>query len=135
MAYRRVSSVCPASYRARFLHTSAIVPRELYAQYRRSLPSAHDAQTANADLVKQTTAFETASTTPAGSSFQDVPAPVVSSRSSKTALPLPAMKPIDDVKLKRTESIVPSKEIVVQGVVIPPKPRPPTEEGKLTLLS
>ncbi|WVQ98248.1 hypothetical protein IAU59_005371 [Kwoniella sp. CBS 9459] len=89
-------------------------------------------------------AFETSSTSPAGSSLQDVPKPVSISTSSlddtnsaagtKLVEPIPAMKdPVSSIYTPGGGGLRPSagtrtKEIAVQGVMVPPKPTPPGEE-------
>ncbi|OCF45781.1 hypothetical protein I317_00269 [Kwoniella heveanensis CBS 569] len=101
-------------------------------------------------------AFETSSTAPAGTSFQDVPKPISTSSSirdgstvqattlgSKVVEPVPAMKASTTsapaFALAGDKDIgtgagtgpnqgVRTKEIAVQGVMVPPKPIPPGEE-------
>jgi hypothetical protein len=91
------------------------------------------------------TGFKTASTSPAGTSFQDVPPPdsAISQTGSRIAIPIPAMarpptdteRPIgggegDGTTLGKAKGKGKEKEILVQGIVVPPKPTPPHEEGE-----
>jgi hypothetical protein len=79
--------------------------------------------------------FKTVATAPVASSFQETPPPDSQAR-SKLALPIPAMRPmvmLDDVRpLPKVVKPV-NKEMRVEGVLIPAKPEPPGEEGKLSL--
>lgn len=70
-------------------------------------------------------AFETTATAPVGMSFQETPSPG-STVGSKLAVKLPAMvAPEASEPIKKPKQV----EIKVEGVVIPPKPTPPGEEG------
>lgn len=84
---------------------------------------------------KREGAFETSSTEPAGTSFQEVPPPNASLKGlGHMVLPVPAMKdvaPKADDSLQEEATSPTRGEITVHGVVIPPKPRPPSEEGTL----
>lgn len=108
-----------ASYRT-FVSTSwRRRSRDVMAKYRRPLPPALPA-------------FETTSTVPAAASFQDVPPPDTRVESSRKAIPIPPMRPMVEaweVQPPREEK---DKEMIVLGIVIPPKPRPPKDDGKST---
>ncbi|WVQ75872.1 hypothetical protein IAR50_005506 [Cryptococcus sp. DSM 104548] len=71
--------------------------------------------------------YETSSTAPVASSLQEVPAHETSSR---VAEPVPAMKATsgDDGGVKDSEKGFRTKQMIVQGVAVPPKPIPPGEE-------
>jgi hypothetical protein len=72
--------------------------------------------------------FETASTIPAAASFQEIPPPSTKTEGIRKAIPIPAMAPVEpDIIVKPKEK---GKEITVQGIVIPPKPVPPKDDGK-----
>jgi hypothetical protein len=77
--------------------------------------------------------YETASTIPAAASFQDVPPPSDETKGVRKAIPIPAMVTMEEIKDTSTEADgkgeEKEKEIIVQGVVIPPKPRPPKDDG------
>jgi len=84
--------------------------------------------------------FVTASTQVAGTSFQSVPPPDAGKDGSHEEKPLPAMLPAQGSGTTTTLSsnIIAEtrvdgprkKEIIVQGVAVPPKPVPPGEEGE-----
>lgn len=80
--------------------------------------------------------YETASTIPAAASFQDVPPPSEETKGVRKAIPIPAMVTMDEIKDTSREAKEKGgekeKEIIVQGVVIPPKPRPPKDDGTFT---
>lgn len=87
-------------------------------------------------IVPDPIAFETTSTIPAAASFQDVPPPSQETKSVRKAIPIPAMTPTYDpvdVSKKEIEKNK-EKEIFVQGVVIPPRPVPPKDDGESYLL-
>lgn len=96
------------------------------AKYRRPPPSLPAGQ------------FETASTVPAGSSIQEVPAPDSrpDNEGVRRAVALPAMQPVGGDGDGDGESAIKGKEpkgeveMIVEGVVVPPKPRPPNDEGR-----
>nr|XP_031860718.1 uncharacterized protein CI109_003761 [Kwoniella shandongensis]KAA5527790.1 hypothetical protein CI109_003761 [Kwoniella shandongensis] len=81
--------------------------------------------------TKSQDAFETTSTSPAGSSLQDVSESTrkLPTSGTKVVEPVPAMKDV-----VTSSSSVPQdegrrkKEMIVMGVAIPPKPVPPGEE-------
>ena len=77
--------------------------------------------------------FETSSTEPAGTFFQEVPPPTKPQEAEYLALPVPAVKdtPLQAGDGSKEKKNSPSRgPITVLGVVVPPKPRPPGEEGK-----
>lgn len=85
------------------------------AKYRRPIPTIQT--------------FETISTIPAATSFQTIPP---ASEGVRKAIPIPAMitpqvELVPEVKDK-------DKEMIVQGVVIPPKPVPPKDDGTFPFL-
>ena len=75
--------------------------------------------------------FDTISTIPAASSFQTVPPPTASKDGVRKAIPIPAMAtPTSDTELNAMEKVEEKdKEMIVQGIVIPPKPVPPKDDG------
>jgi len=72
--------------------------------------------------------FDTISTIPAAASLQAVPPPSTSTNGVRKAVPIPAMitptSEVEKVGVKEGD-----KEMIVQGVVIPPKPVPPKDDG------
>ena len=85
----------------------------------------------SADGVLSHGYFETASTVPAGSSFQEIPPPDWVNLVQK---PIPAMDPTGSSTSKA--SSIPEDEVsetIVQGVTVPPRPHPPAAEGELVL--
>lgn len=117
---------------SRSISVSAGLRRDVMSKYRaRPLPSIPSPAQSGG-----TGEFETSSTSPAGgsASIQDIPPPGRSSTGMRKAVPLPAMEPLSvapsptpAVAKKQVEEK--DKEMIVQGMVIPAKPRPPTEEG------
>ncbi len=85
---------------------------------------------------KRSEAFQTSSTQPAGTSFQEVPPPNAPLKGQgHLAVPIPAMKDPPSADERTGKGKVPSElrgEITVQGIVVPPKPRAPGEEGPST---
>ncbi|WVF69616.1 hypothetical protein IAT40_004394 [Kwoniella sp. CBS 6097] len=93
-------------------------------------------------------AFETSSTSPAGTSFQDVPKPpspstpsstssstekaeINGTKGTKVVEPVPAMKDPSTtsvVSASEKGTTTRTREVAVQGVMVPPKPIPPGEE-------
>jgi hypothetical protein len=74
--------------------------------------------------------FDTISTIPAASSFQTVPPPTSSKDGIRKAIPIPAMAtPTSDAEVTKREVEDKDKEMIVQGIVIPPKPVPPKDDG------
>jgi hypothetical protein len=82
--------------------------------------------------------YETASTIPAAASFQDVPPPSDETKGVRKAIPIPAMVTMEEIKDTSREAEgkgeEKEKEIFVQGVVIPPKPLPPKDDGMSEIL-
>ena len=81
--------------------------------------------------------FDTISTIPAASSFQTIPPPSTSKGGIRKATPIPAMAtPDPDMEVKEKKEVEDKdKEMIVQGIVIPPKPVPPKDDGtSLTML-
>jgi len=79
--------------------------------------------------------FDTISTIPAASSFQTIPPPTASKDGIRKAIPIPAMAtPTLDVKVTKNEVEDKDKEMIVQGIVIPPKPVPPKDDGMFPLI-
>ncbi|ORY20426.1 oxidoreductase-like protein [Naematelia encephala] len=126
-ALLRYTTCSRRSLRAIHTRTTATRKHDVLAPFRRpSLVSAAKSsfptslgEIRSADRIG---VYETSSTSPAGTSFQDVPPPPTAP-SSKLAVPLPAMKPLgDDLGLSA------GKTMMVQGISVPPKPRPPGEE-------
>lgn len=117
----KANSARPAAYRG--FRTTPSCNRDLFAKYRR-------ADDPSSSAGKDSATFQTVSTVPAGSSFQDVPAPLTDKNEvkSRMAIPLPAMASLDETRSKPVQAR--GREEIVQGVVVPAKPRPPTEEGK-----
>lgn len=73
--------------------------------------------------------FDTISTIPAASSFQTVPPPTSSKDGIRKAIPIPAMAtPDSGVEMTKNEVEDKDKEMIVQGIVIPPKPVPPKDD-------
>ena len=95
-------------------------------------PPGTQVQSRNKESVKET--FETSSTSPAGSTLQEVPTPhsSVERDGVRRAVTLPAMTPLveSNTSSGKVEVKPEDREMEVQGVVIPAKPRPPHEEGK-----
>ena len=81
--------------------------------------------------------FETSSTEPAGMSFQQVPSPDIAPiGAGHLAIAVPAMKdaaPADAAQHTGSEGGRMNEKLVL-GVTIPPKPRPPAEEGTLSYI-
>jgi hypothetical protein len=74
--------------------------------------------------------FDTISTIPAASSFQTVPPPTSSKDGIRKAIPIPAMAtPDPGVEMAKNEVENKDKEMIVQGIVIPPRPVPPKDDG------
>jgi hypothetical protein len=75
--------------------------------------------------------FDTISTIPAASSFQTVPPPTSSKDGIRKAIPIPAMATPDlDMEVKEKKEVEDKdKEMIVQGIIIPPKPVPPKDDG------
>lgn len=75
--------------------------------------------------------FDTISTIPAASSFQTVPPPTASKDGIRKAIPIPAMAtPTSEVVKSEKDKVEDKdKEMIVQGIVIPPKPVPPKDDG------
>lgn len=80
-------------------------------------------------------AYETASTAPVATSLQEVPRRE-DEKASRLVDPVPAMKDASGAKEEQSKGKTKArtKEMIVQGIVVPPKPTPPGEEGwrKLT---
>lgn len=80
-------------------------------------------------------AYETASTAPVATSLQEVPS-CEDEEASRLVEPVPAMKDASGAKEEQSKGKTKArtKETIVQGIVVPPKPTPPGEEGwrKLT---
>lgn len=72
--------------------------------------------------------YETASTAPVATSLQEVPA---HEEASRVVDPLPAMKDASAAKEEHAKEKMKArtKEMIVQGIAVPPKPIPPGEEG------
>ncbi|KAK4688865.1 hypothetical protein P7C73_g1248, partial [Tremellales sp. Uapishka_1] len=101
---------------SRSLYTTPTFARNVLSRYARRSP-----------LPPPT--FETSSTAPAGSSLQEIPAPADRQDSTKQAVQVPAMIPLHDSSA--SSPLAPAERrdtLIVQGVSIPPKPRPPKEE-------
>lgn len=133
----RIPIPCPIHrITLRTLSTTPNISRDVMAKYRPRLPDPIPASispspvTGNGPKDRKGT-FETSSTSPVGSSIQEVPPPDSSAGSEgvRKAVPLPAMNPIEPENVKPAVKVE-DREMVVQGVVIPAKPRPPHEEGK-----
>jgi len=76
--------------------------------------------------------FDTISTIPAALSFQTIPPPTAAKDGIRKAIPIPAMvTPTSDVDVTKDKVEDKDKEMIVQGVVIPPKPVPPKDDGTL----
>lgn len=109
--------------------------RDVLAAYRKPIaPSARPVVpgASNVDEPLPDEVFRTASTSPAGSSMQEIPPPSELQGGSRLETPIPAMKAPEEV-LPSKRKLEPSqsrKEIIVQGVPIPPKPIAPGEEGE-----
>lgn len=79
--------------------------------------------------------FGTVSTTPVGTSFQEVPKPgtLLDKGGVKSALPLPAMMSVEssgDASTKPARDWRETRDpLSILGVTVPPKPRAPGEEG------
>jgi hypothetical protein len=75
--------------------------------------------------------FDTISTIPAASSFQTIPPPSTSKDGIRKATPIPAMAtPDPDMEVKEKKKVEDKdKEMIVQGIVIPPRPVPPKDDG------
>lgn len=109
--------------------------RDVLAAYRK--PTAPSARPVVLDVPKidelhADEVFRTVSTSPAGSSMQEIPPPSELQGGSRLETPIPAMKALEEV-LPSKRKLEPSqsrKEIIVQGVPIPPKPIAPGEEGE-----
>jgi hypothetical protein len=93
--------------------------RDVMAKYRRPPPLSNT--------------FETTSTVPAAASFQDVPPPSTTPDHVRKAVPIPAMIPTPSTEPQQPVKEM-DKEMIVQGVVIPPKPVPPKDDGTSPLL-
>jgi len=138
--HHAISSTTAASRARSFrqLHISPPIPRshDVLARFRPPSPAHPALPTANGEIASQkpAEAFETASTEPAGTSFQEVPPPDVPlDGPGHLAIPVPAMK--DSTGHvggtdKGKEKIERRGPTIVQGVEIPAKPIPPGEEGK-----
>lgn len=111
------------------LHTSTTFRRDLLAKYARPhAPKYSNDPNATARYPTfakgLNDAFETSATAPVLASIQEVPP---HSARSKLAATLPAMVTPQDVPAIKSPPAQP--EIKVAGVIIPPKPVPPGEEG------
>lgn len=75
-------------------------------------------------------AYETASTAPVATSLQEVPRRE-DEEASRLVDPVPAMKDASGAKEEQSKEKTKArnKEMIVQGIVVPPKPTPPGEEG------
>lgn len=75
-------------------------------------------------------AYETASTAPVATSLQEVPS-CEDEEASRLVEPVPAMKDASGAKEEQSKGKTKArtKEMIVQGIVVPPKPTPPGEEG------
>lgn len=73
-------------------------------------------------------AYETASTAPVATSLQEVPR---HEEASRLVDPLPAMKDASGAEEEHSKEKMKArtKEMIVQGIAVPPKPIPPGEEG------
>ncbi|KAL0243587.1 hypothetical protein I308_105554 [Cryptococcus tetragattii IND107] len=74
-------------------------------------------------------AYETASTAPVATSLQEVPRRE-DEEASRLVDPVPAMKDASGAKEEQSKEKTKArtKEMIVQGIVVPPKPTPPGEE-------
>jgi len=127
----RELSTSPARYRG----------RDVLAKYRPRPPAPLVTARDHLDLASGSKAlsddFVTSSTQPVGTSFQTVPPPASDAAQHGTyqRAPVPAMLPSADststsASGPASEPAQRRKEMIVQGVPIPPKPIPPGEEGK-----
>lgn len=109
--------------------------RDVLAAYRKPIASPVRSVVLGASNVDEPHAnevFLTVSTSPAGSSMQEIPPPSEVQGGSRLEMPIPAMKAPEDVlpSKRKLDSSQSRKEIIVQGVPIPPKPIAPGEEGE-----
>ena len=100
-------------------HTAPRPPRRGQDLLSKYLPPSSTPDSPRLDGV-----YETASTSPAGSSLQDVPPPEARSMATRLATPLPAMTPVP------VSTWVQQPKTMIHGIEVPPKPRPPNEEGE-----
>lgn len=126
-----------------FSSSSALKRGNVLAKYARpAFPPLGDTPSLSTDDV-----FITASTEAAGTSFQSIPPPDTGKDGSHEGKVVPAMIPTPTVPVSdqtaaldsskagnesKTSGGVRKKEIIVQGIAIPPKPIAPGEEGELT---
>ena len=132
----------PTPYRPISTSVTQYRGRDVLAKYqsRPPLVAAKDHVELDTGSTSLSDDFVTSSTQPAGTSFQTVPPPSsdAAQHGSYSKAPVPAMVAPESSTFgsapgSGSEPSQRRKEIIVQGVPIPPKPTPPGEEGTSTL--